>query len=285
MKYTGSIVVAVTILGLGSPSSAAAQEFEGVITTRQVTLGDRALSMLLEPDDLEAEQIDHRAVFALPMDRIFEFAVQSDSDISIDSLIYAMKGTQLRVSGDFGDEMPGYAILDFGEGTFRLVQPAEKMYLELTREDFETYKAMMPEPEPEPATLSPKARPTGETKVINGMQCSAYEIESEASITLAWVTPELEDLVGAFVEFESKMKEMGMFDEEGDSEIFSVVAEHGFPVMEQTFMTFGSYAVEYEVMEILNVERKPLPAELFTVPFDFQKLSIMEMLRMMGGEN
>jgi hypothetical protein len=78
---------------------------------------------------------------------------------------------------------------------------------------------------------------------------------------------------------------MGMFDEEGDSEIFSVVAEHGFPVMEQTFMTFGSYAVEYEVMEILNVERKPLPAELFTVPFDFQKLSIMEMLRMMGGEN
>ena len=282
MKYTGWIVAAVTILGLCSPSSAVAQDFEGVITTRQVTLGDRALSMLLDPDDFEAEQIDHRAVFALPMDRIFEFAVQSDSDISIDSLIYSMKGTQLRVSGDFGDEMPGYAILDFDEGTFRLVQPAEKMYLELTREDFETYTAMMPEPEP--ATLSLQARPTGETKEINGMQCRAYEIETDASITLAWVTPELEDLVGAFVEFESKMKEMGMFDEEDDSEIFSVVAEHGFPVMEQTFMTFGSYAVEYEIMEILNVERKPLPADYFAVPSDFKRLSIMEMLKMMGGE-
>jgi len=282
MRYTGSIVAAVTILGLGSPSSAVAQEFEGVITTRQVTLGDRALSMLLDPDDFEAERIDYRAVFALPMDRILELAGQSDSDISVDSLIYSMKGTQLRVSGDFGDEMPGYAILDFGEGTFRLVQPAEKMYLELTREDFETYKAMTPEPEP--STLSLQARPTGETKEINGMQCSAYEIESDASITLAWVTPELEDLVGAFVEFESKMKEMGMFDVEDDSEIFAVVAEHGFPIMEQTFLTFGNYAVEYEIMEILNVERKPLAADYFTVPSDYKKLSIMEMLGMMGGE-
>lgn len=284
MKYTGSIVVAVTILELGLPLSVGAQEFEGVITTRQVTLGDRALSLLLDPAILEAEPIDHSAVFALPMAEILELASQPDSDVGIDSLVYSMKRTQLRVSGDLGDEMPGYAILDFGAGTFRLVQPAERMYLELTREDFETYKAMVAEPEPEPSTLSLKASPTGATKLINGMHCSAYEIETDAAITLAWVTPELEDLVGAFVEFESRMKEMGMFDTEDETEIFSVVAEHGFPVMEQTFMTFGSYAVEYEIMEILSVERKPLSAELFTVPSDYEKLSIMEMLRLMGGE-
>ncbi len=282
--HTGSIAAAVVVLGLGLPSGAAAQEFEGVITTRQITLGDRALSMLLDPVDFEAERIDYRAVFALPMDRILELAGQSDSDIGIDLLTYSMKGTQLRVSGDLGDEMPGYAILDFAAGTFRLVQPAEKMYLELTQEDFETYKAMTPEPEPESPGISLQARPTGETKEINGMQCSAYEIETDASITLAWVTSELEDLVGAFVEFESKMKEMGMFDEEDDSEIFSLVAEHGFPVMEQTFLTFGDYAVEYEIMEILNVERKALSADYFAVPSDYKKLSIMEMLRMMGGE-
>jgi hypothetical protein len=282
MRITRLIAVAVTFLGIVSPSSARAQGFEGVITTRQVTLGERALSLLLDPADLEAGRIDHHAVFALPMEEILELAHQLDSDVGIDSLVYSMKGSQLRVSGDFSDEMPGYALLDFGAGIFRLVQPAQKMYLELTREDFETYKAMAAEPEPSTSAL--QARPTGATKVINDMACSAYEIETDAWITLAWVTPELEDLVGAFVEFESRMKEMGMTETGDESQVFSVVAQHGFPVMEQTFTMFDSYAVEYEIREVLNVERRPLTAELFTVPADFQKLGIMEMLRQMGGE-
>jgi len=282
MKHTGSIAAAI-VMGLGLSSGAVAQEFEGVITTRQVTLGDRALSMLLDPDSLEAERIDYRAVFALPMDRIFELAGRSNNDISVDSLVYSMKGTQLRVSGDVGDEMPGYAILDFGAGTFQLVQPAEEMYIELTREDFETYKSMIPESEPE-AKPSLQARPLGQTKQINGLECSAYEIESDEWITVAWVTTELGDLVDAFVEFESRMKAMGMYDEEEDSEVFSLVAEHGFPVLEQTFLTFGDYGAEYEITEIQNVERRSLPADLFAVPSDYEKLSIMEMLRMMGGQ-
>ncbi len=282
MSYTRSILAAITIVGLASPSSSVAQEFEGVIVARQITLGDRALSLLLDPSDLEDERIDHRAAFALPVQRILELADRSNSDLSIDSLTYSLKGAQLRVSGDFGDEMPGYAVLDLDAGTFRLVQPVEKMYLELTREDFETYRSLAQEPERAAPAL--QAQPTGETKVINGMTCTAYEILTDASVTVAWVTAELRDLVEAFVEFESKMTEMGMFDEEDESEIFSAVAEHGFPVMEQTFMTFGSYAVEYEIMEILSVERKPLPADYFAVPSGYQKLSIAEMLRMMGGE-
>ena len=58
MRYTGSIAASVVVMGLGLSSGAVAQEFEGVITTRQITLGDRALSMLLDPDDFEAERID-----------------------------------------------------------------------------------------------------------------------------------------------------------------------------------------------------------------------------------
>jgi len=282
MKHTGSIAAAI-VMGLGLSSGAVAQEFEGVITTRQVTLGDRALSMLLDPDALEAERIDYRAVFALPMDRILELAGQSNNDISVDSLVYSVKGTQLRVSGDVGDEMPGYAILDFGAGTFQLVQPAKGMYIELTREDFETYKSMIPESEPE-AKRSLQARPLGQTKQINGLECSAYEIESDEWITVTWVTTELGDLVDAFVEFESRMKAMGMYDEEEDSEVFSLVAEHGFPVLEQTFLTFGDYGAEYEITEIQNVERRSLSADLFAVPSDYEKLSVMEMLRMMGGQ-
>ncbi|KPK64925.1 MAG: hypothetical protein AMS21_06155 [Gemmatimonas sp. SG8_38_2] len=281
MKHTVSITTAI-VIWFGLSSGALAQEFEGVITTRQLTLGDRALSMLLDPQAAEAERIDYRAVFALPMDRILEFAGQSDNDISVDSLVYSMKGTQLRVSGDVGDEMPGHAILDLGAGTFQFVQPAEKMYIELTREDFETYRSMTPEGEREAKPLL-QARHLGQTKRINGMECSAYEIESGEWITVAWVTKELGDLVDAFVEFESRMKAMGMYDEEEDSEVFSLVAEHGFPVLEQTFRTFGDYGAEYEITEIQSVQRRSLSADLFAVPSDYEKLSIMEMLRLMGG--
>jgi Domain of unknown function (DUF4412) len=286
MRLLRTFPLAALLLGLCLPSLSGAQDFEGVITTRQITLSEAALSELLDPDDYEEETIDYRKVFAIPMDRILMLAGEATDEVTVQELTYSIKGTKLRVSGNLSETMPGYAILDFAAGTFQLVQPSQKMYLELTKADFEKFQAMMPETEKEGEVReSVEARPLGLTKEINGMQCDAFEIKTEKWVSVACVTPELEDLVGAFVEFESRMDDMGMFDDDDeDSEIFSIVAEHGFPVLEQTFYTFGGYGAEYEIMEITKVERKSLPAEYFGIPSDYERLGIMDMMEMFGRD-
>jgi hypothetical protein len=225
--------------------------------------------------------IDPEKVFAIPLERILSLAGSMGDEVAVDQLTFSIKGSKMRMDGDFDEEMPGYTLLDFGAGTFQLVRPSEKIYIEWTNEDFEELQAMMPEMEEEETASNAQLRALGQTKEINGMRCSAYEIKLEDATTIAWVTEELKDLVAAFSEFETRMKGMGMFDEEDEgSETFFLVAEHGFPVMEQTLTTYGMFGgAEYDVQEVVAVDRKPLAAGLFTVPSDYERKSFMDMMR------
>jgi hypothetical protein len=290
MKLLSRITTLVALLlAVALPAEAWAQGFEGTITTREITVTDNGIWELLESQGAldEEEEIDvAKVVFSIPIASIVGAAGTSD-EISVEELTYHIKGTKMRVDGGMGDEMPGYAILDFNSGTFQLVNPSERMYLEMTKEDFEEMMAMVPDygEADEPAEKA-QVRPLGDSKEINGMRCKAIEIKTSDETTIAWVTDELGDLINVFKELESRLKSMGMFDEdEQGTETFMLVADHGFPVVEQTLSMYYGEPSDYSISEVRSIERTSISDDLFTMPAGYEGRSIMEMMRMFGGGN
>jgi hypothetical protein len=282
------LLAALLVLAPALPGPSWAQGFEGTITTRQITVSEGALLEILygEEEVEEEPSLDAESIFAIPLERVLSLAGSLSDEIRVSEITFSIKGTKMRMDRDDEEEMPGYALLDFAAGSFQLVQPSEMIYIEWTKEDFEELQAMMPAMEEGETTPSAQVRPLGVTKQINGMDCSAYEIKLEDATTIAWVTEELRDLVTAFREFETRMQGMGMFEEEDEStETYFLVAEHGFPVMEQTLTTYSMFGgVEYDVQEVVAVEREPLSASLFTVPSDYERRSFLDMMRMFMPE-
>ncbi|UCC82133.1 MAG: DUF4412 domain-containing protein [Gemmatimonadota bacterium] len=284
MRLSRFFAVAALLATLALPGLTWAQGFEGTIETRAASLSEAALKYLLGPAG-EGDEFDASGIFDVPIAQIIETAPEL-GEIEVDALIYHFKGTVMRVDGGLEGEMPGYAILDFGAGWFSLVNPAEQMVLEMTSEDFEQLKAMTAEEEPTEPRAKPQVRPLGRSKEVIGMHAEAFEVKSEDETTIAWVTKDLSDVVEVFLELESRMKSMGMFEEgDKDTEVFLLLADHGFPIVEQTLTRYpwGEYA--YEISAVISVERTSLPDDMFAIPEDYERHSILEMMRIFGGEN
>ncbi len=284
MTVPRTFTAAALAAALALPGLTWAQGFEGTIETHAATLDEAALRYLLGPAG-EGDEFDASGIFDLSIVQIIQAAPEL-GEIEVERLTYHFKGTMMRVDGGLDEEMPGYAILDFGAGSFSLVNPAEQMVLEMTREDFEQMKEMMTEDEEAQPRARPQVRPLGRAKEINGMRAVAFEIKSEEQTTIAWVTKDLSDLVEVFLELESRMKSMGMFEEDDeDTETFMLLAEHGFPVVEQTLTKYPWGEFAYEISAVISVERKSLSNDMFAIPEGFERHSILEMMRMFGGDN
>jgi len=284
MRLPRYLSTAALLAALALPRLAWAQGFEGTIESRAASLDQEALMYLLGPAG-EGEEFDATGIFDLSIAEIIQAAPEL-GDVEIEALIYHFKGTVMRVDGGIEEEMPGYAILDFGAGSFSLVNPAERLVLEMTREDFEQMKEILGEEEMAEPRTAPQVRPLGRTKQISGMRCVAFEIRSEEETIIAWVTKDLSDLVEVFRELESRMRSMGMFaeDDEG-TEVFMLLADHGFPVVQQTLTRYPWGEYSYDISAVISVERRRLADDMFAIPEGYERRSILEMMRMLGREN
>lgn len=285
MRLSRIFPLAALLAALAVPAHVWAQGFEGTIEMRNASLDQEAINQVLDPGG-ELEEVDATKIFDVPIFQIIEVAPEL-SGLQVEALTYHFKGTKMRVDGGIEEEMPGYAILDFGAGSFSLVNPAEKVVMGMTSEDFEQMKEMLAEEEMEAEPRAkPQVRPLGRAKEINGMRCVAFEIKSEGETTIAWVTKDLSDVVDVFLELESRMKSMGMFEEgDEDTEVFLLLAEHGFPVLEQklTEYPWGEHA--YDISAMISVERESVSDDLFAIPEDYERHSILEMMQMFRGDN
>ncbi|MGD2218191.1 MAG: DUF4412 domain-containing protein [Gemmatimonadales bacterium] len=283
MRSSRTVTAAALLAALAIPGLTWAQGFEGTIETRAASLDEAALKYLLGPAG-EGDEFDASGIFEVPIARIIQEAPELGG-VEVELLTYYFKGTKMRVDGGIEQESPGYAILDFGAGSFALVNPAERMVLEMTSEDFEEMKEMRAAEEVEPRA-EPQVRPLGRSREIIGMRAAAFEIKSGQKTTVAWVTKDLSDLVDVFLELESRMKSMGMFEEnDEDTEVFLLLADHGFPVLEQTLTRYSWGEYSYDISAVISVERKPLADDLFAIPDGYERHSILEMMRMFGGED
>jgi len=266
-----------TALGLATPPLLLAQQFEGVIKQRSITVSMGVLEEL----GFDVSE----AMFDVPVERLL--ALQDElgpEDMTVaDEEIY-IKGSLVRA--DASDmEGEGYVIIDMDQGVWRMVQPDKQMYIEMTAADLERMRGMMAGmgPEDEGEGEKPEARDTGLTKTINGMACKAYDVETEEGTTRVWVSQDDVwvsqddgDLVSSFARFSDKIRQMTfMGDDELDPSM--IVAQHGFPVLVQT-LPHDTYSM-YEVEVVVSVERRPVPDEMFAIPAGLQKRTMAEMMQ------
>lgn len=262
MKSTLTLLAALV---LAVPSAALAQQFEGVIKQRTISVETYAL------EDRGFEMSE--AIFDMATDRILALREELEADgvMTVEEAEVHIKGNLIRMDMAT-EEGPAYATMDLDQGIMRMVQPNERMYMEWTKADMERLKAMMPDmggdsEEPEP-------RATGQTRTINGMTCVAYDVETDEGTTRVWVSKDNAQLAEAFAGLMESVNAMVM--EEGETDEEMLVAKYGFPVL----MLRLGYDT-YEIEEILSVDQQPVSDDLFTAPAGYRKMTMADMMR--GG--
>ena len=168
------------------------------------------------------------------------------------------------------EDGPAYVTMDLEQGVIRMFQPAERMYIEFTKEDMERMKSMVPSMGG--ASERPEPHATGLKKTINGMSCVAFDVKTYEGTTRVWVSKDNAQLVKAFASLMESVNSMAM--DEEDTDASALVAEHGFPVL-MLRLDYDTYTIE----ETLSVERQSVSDDLFTPPAGYKKMTMADMMR------
>lgn len=246
------------------PAGAQAQ-FEGVVKQRTISVDRYAL----EDKGFEVSE----SIFDVPTDRILALRdeLEADGAMQVDEIATYIKGNMVRSDMET-DEGPVYAMMDLEQGIMRMVQPSQSMYIEMTKQDLERMKSMMPDMGGA-ASSQPEPRETGLTKTINGMSCVAYDMDTDEGTTRVWVSKDNPQLVEAFAGLMEGVSAMAMDDEETDES--ALVAQYGFPVL-----TLRIGDDTYDIEEVVSVDHQSVGDELFAVPAGYRKMTMADM---MGG--
>jgi hypothetical protein len=265
-------VIAVSMLVTAAAARGLpAQEFEGTITMRQLSVPVGALHRQTggDPD----------RVFALDLDRLAAVAEQ------VENVTMYIKGAQMRTEGFDEAGEGGYMTVDWQRGIFRTVQPTERTYLEWSVADLEAIQQEMREsrPEqdgdaPEAAGPDPTLHPLNQARIVSGIRCDGYEVRTEGAITRAWVTQEHPAALRAFRNFleqAQRMNPSGAADARAPN---ALVASHGFPMLTQTLHVSGSGRAVgvYNIQEIVSVSAGGVPDKLFSPPAGYRKMSLAD---------
>jgi len=282
------IIIALMIL----PTVVLAQEFEGIIRQRSIHVNLEFLQDMLWDEEDEPDYSDEaeyyagqaRKLFDLPMARIESMAATGEADITHSTV--HVKGSRLRISG--ASEAEGYMVYDLESGTFRLVNPQERTYLEYSRADMEEqqrrtqqmmaqFGADMAEMETEMDDGSDGGRrpeALGRSEVINGFQTAAYEVRANGQFGRGWCAADDSRLVQSF---EALAAQAASFeDEEEGSDLEDLLCEGQLPIRVHTFdPSLGDYGID----EIVAIDRTSVSDELFAIPAGYKRISMEEMWR------
>jgi hypothetical protein len=211
------------------------------------TLRLRTIEVTLEEDGLKESWLT-----------VAPAALAAREDASVDSSGVQIKGTVMRLANKEGGE--GYALLDFGRHVMVMVDPASRAYIEMP----------LPAGAPPQAATAPGrqlVKPLGQTRKINGINVTGYEVRSSDQIIRAWMTQDFPGLTGTF---RTAAAQMGDHDEDDpDDAAMSQLMRHGFPVLMIT-LTDRSLRIE----ETVSIERAALSADLFKVPAGFTRQTL-----------
>ena len=177
-------------------------------------------------------------------------------DVNVDSSVMLVRNNVLRFSGK--DSGEGYGLLDFTRHAIAMVDPESRSYFE------------MPLPAAPPAQPSagagrgPVVKALGQTKRLNGVTVTGYEVRSQDQIIRAWLTTDFPGLTGTI---RSAASQFGT-DESNDPDDVAMtqLMAKGFPILMIT-LTDRTLRVE----ETVSIERVTLGAAMFTVPVGFTK--------------
>jgi len=121
------------------------------------------------------------------------------------------------------------------------------------------------------AAPQPQVHALGKTQTINGMQTNAYEVRVGDESALGWVTKDQKDLQHTFKNL--REGEAKMMSHNPGKGIQAALADNGLPIRVQKVDKD-----EYRVEELVEVQRTPMSADLFSVPAGFEKTTPQQMM-------
>jgi hypothetical protein len=211
--------------------------------------------------------------------------------------------TKVRMDAPLEKDKPGYAIIDIEKNTTWFVVPSEKRYIEWSEADAtamnekmvqvekmmkERMESLPPEQRAQVEQMLKKMKAnttengapakvniesTGKTQMVNGMQVSGYEVKGDDETMVGWVTQEQPDLATVLRKVQDRMEKMTPPAMRGRQTARTALSEKGFPVMVQTLDPQF-----YRIEEVVTVDKKPVKADLFTLPKEFTKTTAREAL-------
>jgi len=278
---------AVLWAGLILTAPAAALGFEGTLKLRTVSVARDQLGKVTggsAPDDAQALTIMPDTVLA----------VKDAGAQSQESMVY-INGTKVRMDMALEPGKQGYAIIDTNKNTTWFVVPSEKRYMEWSDADAKAMGEKLAQVEKmlkeRMASLPPEQRaqvenmlkgikgadgtqappkvvaaPNGKTQTVNGMQAAGYQVKTGDETMVGWVTQDQPELGKLLRTVQERMEDMTPPALRGQQSARTSLTEKGFPVMVQTIDKD-----HYRIEEVLTVEKKTVPADMFVIPQEFAK--------------
>lgn len=244
--------VVPAILSLPLPSEMAAQEFEGIVRIRLISVDvDRAVGL---------RRISAATLFGLPTDELLQVKRRDGSPaVSASLRTYFVRGSKIRMETD--DAEATYLLIDLERATLTTVDPESSSYEELSIP--EITRPLFPMLRAGGYTV----RELHRTRNINGIEASAYEAVAGGNMVRAWITtayPELTRILSRLAQ-----TVYGATDS-GEARLVEL-AGSGTPVLVQLVDMRGQSIDDFEVQEILFVHRQPVNPSLLEIPETFQR--------------
>jgi hypothetical protein len=284
-----SRVRAVVYAALVLMAPAAGWGFEGTLKLRTVAVDRDQLSTMNGGKAPDTEQ-------TLAMMPAQLLAAKDSGAQARESTVY-VSGTKVRMDTPMEENKDSYAIVDTEKNTTWFVVPGEKRYIEWSEADAQAIGEKMAQVEKmmkeRMGTLPPDQRAqveallknmhggtdgadpakidlraTGKTQTVNGFQTAGYEVKTGDETMIGWVTQDQPELSKMLQNVQARMEKMTPPSMQGRQTARTELGEKGFPVMVQTVDP-----THYRVEEVVAVEKKAVPAELFVLPKEFTKMT------------
>lgn len=283
------VVLSLACAGFALAASAEvrAQDFEGVLKWRLLKVNPEGLAKVAK-DPTDADE-----VFAVPLEKLM--SLHGDATVT-DATIY-VKGSKIRAESTSRDG-GGYVITDLESGQTQVVSGSDKKVVEVSTRDlelmetrrrttnmlFQKQAAGVPAEtrdriqallRPDADRKPPEVRPLDEKATINGLETEAFEVRTETMAVRGWVTqdrPEVADVMQQIDRSRARTGQSSAGSPKGE------LARNGLPVRVQTLSPR-----DYTVEDLVVIEAKALPAEMFAVPADFSHTAASEQQQKAGA--
>lgn len=209
----------------------------------------RSIEMTLEEPGLKESWLD-----------VAPNTLAAREDVKVEESAMQVKNNVMRFDNKDGEA--GYALLDFTRHVIVMVMADQRMYMELPLGE-----GGGPTPQQRTPQGTSVVRALGQTKRINGINATGYEVRGPDLIVRGWMTQDFPGLTGTL---RAGAAQMGEHDPNDPEEVaMSQLMTKGFPVL---VITLTDRTIKVE--ETLSIERTALSADMFKVPAGFTKQSI-----------
>ncbi|MBI3783736.1 MAG: DUF4412 domain-containing protein [Deltaproteobacteria bacterium] len=244
-------------------TAARAADFEGVLKSRVIEVAVPRLVVMLGRDATEPSK-----VFSVPIERFVALS-GPDSGVQVKDVEVKVRGSKLRVDTPAKDY---YAIVDTDSASVSIVRPAEKRYLQLSKEDRRQMNAMREAKKEQGAQARKESTPPqievkalGKTQTINGMKATAYEVRTADGTSVGWIADGHKDVARIYKIINSGDNPINMMPST-EGQASRALASKGLAIRIQTLDLDG-----YHVRELVSLEKKSFADDIFALPADFTK--------------